>query len=98
MKARLIAPVVGVALVLALTGGFALGATRSEPPTMGRMRNLGQMVAACDAMHRSPAMQQEMEQVPAEFREQCEAMHVQMMQVMDQMVGMMGGSGMMGST
>ncbi len=49
------------------------------------------------AMHGSQAMQGMHAQMPAELREQCDAMHAQMGQMMEQMDGVMGG-GMMSGT
>lgn len=92
--ARWIVPVVAVGVLSA--GGFALAADRPGPvQTASTIR----MTAACDAMHRSPVMQRMLDPMPAELREQCEAMHEEMlpmMEMMDRMSGMMmSGSGMM---
>lgn len=57
------------------------------------MQDMGEMVAACDTMHGSSAMQRMMERMPAELRERCEAMHNEMLEMMQDMAEMMGGSG-----
>lgn len=90
MKTRWILPIVGIVLVLTLTAGFAWGAGRSEPP-----QSMRDTVAACDAMHDSPAMQQMMDRLPSDLREQCNAVHGQMLGMMSQTAGMMSGSDMM---
>lgn len=94
MKPRWIAVPVTATLLLALGGGFAIGAARSElPPGMQTMGQMDQMAGACDAMHRSAAMQEMLTQMPAGLRDQCESMHGQMLQMMQmtgQTEGMMG--------
>lgn len=54
------------------------------------------MAAACEAMQTSAPMLQMLAQMPPQARAQCEKMHGQMLQMMQEMSGMMGGSGMMG--
>lgn len=85
MKVRWILLGVVIGLGLALTVGFAFASARSSPAATG-----GQAWVGMEAMHESPAMQRFHAQMPEELRAQCEAMHEQMHQMM-QDSGMMGG-------
>jgi len=84
--------ILGVAVVtlLAATAGIAYAAGRDSGPSIETPAT-GQMVAACDAMHDSSAMQAMYDQMPAALQARCDAMHEQMDQMMGS--GMMGGSG-----
>lgn len=92
MTKRWIISGVAVVTLLAATAGIAYAAGRDSGPSIETPAT-GQMVAACDAMHDSPAMQAMHDQMPAVLQARCDAMHEQMDQMMGS--GMMGGSGMM---
>jgi hypothetical protein len=92
MKARWIVLAGLIAAVLVVTVGFAMA---RQYPGASRWAG-GDMAAACEAMHRSPAMERMHAQMPARLREQCNAMHAHMGQMMEQMGGMMTGGMMTG--
>lgn len=98
MRRRLIVLVMTGSLLL-LGGGFALGAAVSGPSP--GMQTMGHMTAACDTMHRSAVMREMLRQMPTDLRDRCDAMHGQMllmMQTSEQRASMMGGSDMMGGS
>jgi len=91
MKARWMALGISVGLAVALTLGSAFASGRSSPtPDRGSATGSSQTDpwVGMEAMHDSPQMQRLHAQMPEELRAQCEAMHAQMGQMMD---GMMGG-------
>ncbi len=95
MKGRWVALGVVVGIALALSVGFAFGGGRSgtEPSPSGAANSW----AAMDAMHDSPWMEQMRQQMGPEWAAQCDAMHEQMAQWMQENgYGQMGQSGMMG--
>jgi hypothetical protein len=88
----------GVAVVVTLLGataGIAYAAGSGSGPS-NETPVVGQMVAACDAMHDTPAMQAMHDHMPAALQVRCDALHEQMDQMMGS--GMMGGSEMMGGS
>lgn len=96
MKRRWIVLGAALGFAVALTLGFAHGSERTMPgggSSPSAQMDMSQMWSTMDAMHDSPAMQQMHEQMPAELRARCEAMHEQMSQMMQ---GMSGPSGMGG--
>lgn len=105
MKGRWIGLGVALGFVLALSLGFA-HAKAPAPSAPGSGAGMmgtgaaGEMWAAMDRMHDSSTMQEIHNQMPAELRERCDAMHEQMTTAgnpaeMGDMSGWMGG--MMGS-
>ncbi len=110
MRKRWIVLGVGAVGVVALTAGIAfaagLGSATPASKSTGSFTSSSTwqgMAQTCDAMHDSPAMEAVRDQMPANLRAQCDAMHEQMGQMMQNMGSMMGnsgttsGSGMMGS-
>jgi hypothetical protein len=96
MTRRWIVSGVAVAALFVATAGIAYAAgTGSTPPASAPAA--GQMCAACDGMHDSPAMEAMHEQMPAALQQRCDALHEQMAQLVGGS-GMTGGSGMMGNT
>ncbi len=86
-------------LVLGLIMGFAVaspGSGSGQGMGPGMMGN----TTGWEAMHDAPGMQQMHDQMmaglPDDFAAQCEVMHEQMDEVMDEARMMGGGSGMMG--
>jgi hypothetical protein len=84
MKTRWLASGILIGLVVALTLGFAYRG--SATMTGGVDRNAG-VLDMMEAMHDSPAMEAMHARLPDKLKEQCDALH-------DQMVA--SGSGMMG--
>lgn len=91
MKGRWMALGVAIGLALALTLGSAFASDRSTPtPDRGSATALAQTdpwtdmqgMQGMQAMHDSPAMQRLHAQMPEELQAQCDAMHVQMGQMM----------------
>jgi len=105
MRKRWIVLGVGAVAVVALTAGIAFAAGRgSGTPTSKSMGSVTSsstwqgMAQTCDAMHDLPAMEAMRDQMPANLRAQCDAMHEQMGQMMQNMGSMMGGSGTTGGS
>jgi hypothetical protein len=96
-KRWIVSGVAVVALLLMATAGIAYAAGSGSGPSI-ETPSAGQMVAACDAMHDSPAMEAMHDQMPPALQAQCDAMHEQMDQMMGGGSGMMGGSGMSGGS
>ncbi len=91
MKARWIVFGAVVGFLLALTLGFAHA---QGPQGPGAAPDEGETTAVMDRMHGSELMRQMHDQMPAELRERCDALHEQMsgpMQDMPSMDGMPEG-------
>jgi uncharacterized membrane protein YgcG len=88
---RWIVTVVLAVVVLALASGVAYAAARPAAPTATQPGQTATAAwQACDRLHDTPAMQRMRAQMPAQARQQCDAMHEQMEQTAGQM---MSGSG-----
>lgn len=96
MKKRWIVAGIAVVSLVAATAGIAFAAGRGSGAT--RSPAEGQMTAAHDAMHDSPAMRAMHDQMPDALRARCDALHEQMDQMMGSMTGGSGMSGMMGGS
>ena len=100
MKGRLVVLGAALGIAVALTFGFAHESGSTMPAggqgEAGQTVSMSEMWSTMDAMHDSAAMQQIHEQMPAELRAQCEAMHEQMSQMMGSMSGVSGMGGMSG--
>jgi hypothetical protein len=95
MKVRILGVWIVVALVLALTMGFAYRGTAS---TMSRPTMAPGLRQAMEAMHDSPAMRAMHDRMPERLQQQCDALHDQMHGAAGATGGMMGsGAGMMQS-
>ncbi len=92
-KRWIISGVLAAALLTATVGiAYAVGNADVSPPEPGTIG----LLAACEAMHDTPAMQAMHEHMPTVLQASCDAMHEQMDQMMGT-AGMMGSFGMMGS-
>jgi hypothetical protein len=101
MTKRWIVSGIAVVALLAATAGIAYAAGSGNVST--KMPGASGMMAACDAMHDTPAMQAMHEHMPAALQARCDAVHEQMDNMMGgssemDSSGMMSGSGMMGGS
>jgi len=97
MKKRRIVTGIAIVPLLAATAGIAFAAGRgSSSGTKAPIAH--QMVAACDAMHDSPARQAMHDRMPAALQASCDAMYEEMDHMVSSMMdgsGMISGSSMM---